>query len=143
MTGRLSVKLKCAWGNLARTVSRLLNVECRFKCDSELERLRRQHATGASSSLSSPAAPAFVPAEDGACKQCQREIMNCAEDCSGWCMQEQTTAAQVHAKEVCGDEVGKAVAAERKRLQEGALKSRRRAIEKVLQGDNSGTLLSL
>ena len=68
--------------------------------------------------------------------------MNCAEDCSGWCMQEQTTAAQVHAKEVCGDEVGKAVAAERKRLQEGALKSRRRAIEKVLQGDNSGTLWS-
>jgi len=56
-------------------------------------------------------------------------------------MQEQTAAAQVHAKEVCGDEVGKAVAAERKRLQEGALKSRRRAIEKVLQGDN-GTLWS-
>ena len=38
----------------------------------------------------------------------------------------------------CGDAVGMAVAAERRRLQEAAFKSRRRAIESLLQGDAKG-----
>ena len=80
-----------------------------------------------------------MPAEERACKRSDKAILTCAEECAGWCIQKQTAAAQGRVKEVCGDDVGKAVAAERKRLQESALKSRRRAIEKVLQGDNSGT----
>ena len=38
----------------------------------------------------------------------------------------------------CGDTVGKAVAAERKRLQESSSKSKRRAIENVLEGNLQG-----
>ena len=117
------------------------NAKFRHKCDSEVERLRREHATSAPSSRSaSPTAPASLPAEEGACKRSDKAILTCAEECAGWCRQEQMTAAQGRAKELCGDEVGKAVAAERKRLQERALKSRRRAIEKVLQGNHSGNL---
>eukprot|EP00802_Teleaulax_amphioxeia_P009713 Tamp_09734.p1 GENE.Tamp_09734~~Tamp_09734.p1 ORF type:complete len:594 (+),score=133.74 Tamp_09734:118-1782(+) len=121
------------------TICNLTIADLRHKCDSEVERLRREHATSAPSSRSaSPTAPASVPAEEGACKRSDKAILTCAEECAGWCRQEQMTAAQGRAKELCGDEVGKAVAAERKRLQERALKSRRRAIEKVLQGNHSG-----
>ena len=101
-------------------------MDIRHTCDMELEKLRLH----ASSSR-------------GACKKTDKENLDVEEVCSDWCSQQsEGRGGRDKGKggsggDGCGDEVGKAVAAERKRLQDSALTSRRRAIQNLLDGHHT------
>ena len=110
------------------------------------------------SSFPSPPAP-LLPrgvfggsAIERSCAYDERGAMTLAQECTSWCSQQRDIVCakgeqrdarqdgnvehiQRHEGDQCGDAIGQAVASERKRLQDSAVKARRRAIEKMLDGD--------
>ena len=132
--------------------------DLKHRCDSKGEGLRKQGTGTSESSIPSPPAP-LLPrgvfggsAIERSCAYDERGAMTLAQECTSWCSQQRDIVCakgeqrdarqdgnvehiQRHKGDQCGDAIGQAVASERKRLQDSAVKARRRAIEKMLDGD--------
>ena len=134
--------------------------DLKHRCKSKAEGLRKEMAgcITSESSFPSPPAPSLPRGVLGgspterSCAYDASGAMNLAQQCTSWCSQHRDIVCakgeekdarqegnvehiQRHEGDQCGDAIGQAVASERKRLQDSAVKARRRAIEKMLDGD--------
>ena len=111
--------------------------DLKLKCNADLRCVRESTPGLAEASSPADALPSEASVASGSSLQdaayvCDNEARNSA------LLDGSEASTSGAGSRDCGDSVGMAVAAERRRLQEAAFKSRRRAIESLIHGDAKG-----